>query len=147
MTGGRSTGTATDGTTTDAAVTIAGYSHLAIVTTDLDAARRFYVDLLGFTELPRPGFGVPGMWLRVGDLQLHFIENETMPVAGPGFPHFALHVPAEAWDTTIAALQDAGVPFLGAPSEREDSGVRVRAAFVTDPSGNVVELTDVGPLA
>jgi catechol 2,3-dioxygenase-like lactoylglutathione lyase family enzyme len=132
---------------TTGGVTVRGYSHVAVVTTDLAEARRFYCDLLGFTELPRPEFGVPGMWLRVGDLQLHFIENETMPVGGPGFPHLALHVPTEAWDATMAALEEAGVRFLGPPSQRDDFGVTVRAAFVADPSGNVVELTDVGPLA
>ncbi len=134
-------------TDTVAPPTIAGYSHLAIVVTDLDAARGFYIDLLGFTELRRPDFGVPGMWLRVGDLQLHFIEHETMPIGGPGFPHFALHVPDDQWEATMAALQAAGVAFLGSPNERDDFGTRVRAAFVTDPAGNVVELTDVGPLA
>jgi len=29
---------------------------------------------------------------------------------------------------------------------REDFGVPVRAAFCKDPSGNVIELTDVPPL-
>jgi catechol 2,3-dioxygenase-like lactoylglutathione lyase family enzyme len=130
-----------------AAPTVAGYSHLAIVVSDLAAARGFYCDLLGFEELPRPDFGIPGMWLRVGDLQLHFIEHETMPVGGPGFPHFALHVPTDAWDATMAALRGAGVTFVSEPSERVDFGREVRAAFVSDPAGNVVELTDVGPLA
>jgi catechol 2,3-dioxygenase-like lactoylglutathione lyase family enzyme len=128
------------------AITIGGYSHLAIVVDDLDAARGFYCDVLGFAELPRPEFGVAGMWLRVGDLQLHFIESDSMPVPGPGFPHFALHVPAEEWDDTIDALAESGAPFLGRPNEREDFGRRVRAAFVTDPAGNVIEFTDVGPL-
>jgi len=128
------------------AITVAGYSHIAIAVTDLDAARRFYCDVLGFTELPRPEFGVPGMWLQVGDLQLHFLETDTMPVPGPGFPHFALHVPTEAWEQTMAGLTEAGVTFLSQPSSRNDFGVEVRAAFVTDPAGNVVEMTDVGPL-
>ncbi|CAB4602702.1 unannotated protein [freshwater metagenome] len=86
------------------------------------------------------------MWLRAGDLQLHFIENESMPVPGPGFPHFALHVDGEQWDEVMNELGEAGVSFLSAPSERDDFGTRVRATFVIDPSGNVVELTDVGPL-
>ena len=132
---------------TVAAPTIAGYSHLAIAVTDLDAARRFYVDLLGFTDLPRPDFGVSGMWLRVGDLQLHFLETDTMPVPGPGFPHFALYVPTEQWADTMAALEAAGVAFMGPPRRREDFGVPIWAAFVTDPAGNVIELTDVGPLS
>jgi catechol 2,3-dioxygenase-like lactoylglutathione lyase family enzyme len=117
------------------------------VCTDLDAAKSFYCELLGFDELPRPDFGVPGMWLRVGNLQLHFLESETMPIPGPGFPHFALHVENDRWDETIALLKSNAVPFLSEPSERSDFGAPVRAAFVLDPSGNVIELTDVGPLA
>ncbi len=35
---------------------------------------------------------------------------------------------------------------MSEPSERVDFGTTVRAAFVSDPAGNVVELTDVGPL-
>lgn len=128
-------------------VTIAGYAHVALVVDDLDAARRFWIDTLGLTELPRPDLGVPGMWLSIGERQLHFIEHDTLPVGGPGFPHLALTVPADRWETTIAALHAAGTPFLMGPSERSDFGRRVRAAFLTDPAGNVVELTDVGPLA
>ncbi len=126
---------------------ISGYSHIAIVCTDLDAARVFYCELFGFDELPRPDFGVPGMWLRVGNLQLHFLESETMPIPGPGFPHFALYIENVRWDETIALLKSNSVAFLSEPSERSDFGIAVRAAFVLDPSGNVVELTDVGPLA
>lgn len=125
---------------------IDGYSHVAIVATDLEAARSFYCGALGLTELPRPDLGIGGMWLRVGSLQLHFIESDTMPIPGPGFPHLALHIAADRWDATIETLQRRGVPFLGAPSTREDFGVPVRAAFVQDPAGNTIELTDVGPL-
>lgn len=123
-----------------------GFAHVAIVVDDLEAARAFYLGTLGLTELPRPDLGVPGMWLQVGALQLHFIENETMPVPGPGFPHLAFAVAPSSWDDTIAALRDAGVGFLSGPSERVDFGTVVRSAFLVDPAGNVVELTDVGPL-
>ncbi len=125
---------------------IEGFSHVAIVATNLDEARSFYCGVLGLTELPRPDLGIPGMWLRVGSLQLHFIESDTMPVPGPGFPHLALHIPAERWEDTITALRERGVVFPGEPSTRLDFGIPVRAAFVMDPAGNTVELTDVGPL-
>lgn len=131
----------------DPDITIAGYSHVAVDVTDLRAARRFYCDVLGFTELPRPDFGFPGMWLAVGSLQLHFSEVAAMPPK-TGFPHFALHVPTASFTATMEALRRAGVPFLGEPSRRVDfDTVEVWQAFVTDPAGNVVELTDVGPLA
>lgn len=132
-------------TGTAASVRIEGYSHIAIAVTDLAAARSFYCDLLGFEELPRPDLGVPGMWLGVGLLQLHFIETDQMPVPGPGFPHFALYVPTEQFESTMSALADAGVSFLSPPSSRQDFDTTVWAAFVTDPAGNVLELTDVGP--
>jgi catechol 2,3-dioxygenase-like lactoylglutathione lyase family enzyme len=120
---------------------------VAIAVTDLEEARRFYCGILGFDELARPDLGVDGMWLRVGDLQLHFIETDVMPISGPGFPHFAVYVPSDAWDDALTVLVDAGIAFLMGPSERNDFGVPVRAAFVTDPAGNVIEFTDVGPLA
>ncbi len=136
--------TGTDQRTISEGITAAGFSHVAIAVTDLAAARHFYCDLLGFDELPRPDFG-PGMWLRVGDLQLHFIETDQMPVSGPGFPHFALHVPTAEFEATMDALRRADVPFVRPPRSRVDFGVTVQAAFVTDPAGNVVEFTDVGP--
>ena len=126
-------------------VGVAGFSHVAIAVDDLAAARAFYCGALGFEELPRPDLGIPGMWLAVGDLQLHFIETDELPTPGKGFPHFALHVPEEAFEGTVAALRGAGVRFLGEPSARVDFGTTVLAAFVTDPAGNVIELTNVGP--
>jgi glyoxylase I family protein len=126
-------------------IAVTGFSHVAISVTDLDAAREFYCGILGFEELPRPDLGVPGMWLGVGDLQLHFIETDEMPVPGRGFPHYALHVLTDRFDTTIEALRAAGVSFLGQPSSRVDFGTTVLAAFVNDPAGNFIELTNVGP--
>ena len=126
-------------------IAVTGFSHVAISVTDLSAAREFYCGILGFEELPRPDLGVPGMWLGVGDLQLHFIETDQMPIPGKGFPHYALHVPTDRFDTTIEALREAGVSFLGQPSSRVDFGKTVLAAFVNDPAGNFIELTNVGP--
>jgi catechol 2,3-dioxygenase-like lactoylglutathione lyase family enzyme len=150
-------------------MTVSGYSHVAVSVTDLDAARDFYCDVLGFEVLPRPDFGFPGLWLRVGELQLHLglgspsqapasappvgkaagsagVVDEA-PSPGPGFPHFALYVPTENFDATIDAVRAAGTKTLGEPSSRVDFGRTVHAAFITDPSGNVIELTDVGPLS
>ena len=44
-------------------------------------------------------------------------------------------------------MRAAGVKMLCKPSSRVDFGTPVRAAFITDPSGNAIELTDVGPVA
>ena len=102
---------------------------------------------LGFEVLPRPDFGgFQGAWYRVGDLQLHLSVVEEMPDLKGGFPHLAVYVPTEHFEDTVAALKAMDVPFVMDTMEREDFGVPVKAAFCKDPDGNVVELTDVGPL-
>jgi catechol 2,3-dioxygenase-like lactoylglutathione lyase family enzyme len=130
---------------TTATITVRGFSHVAIAVDDLAAARDFYCGVLGFEEVTRPDFGFPGMWLAVGDLQLHFTETDELPTPGKGFPHFALHVPTENYADTIDALRAADAPFLGEPGSRDDSGTIVWQAFITDPAGNVIELTNLGP--
>jgi glyoxylase I family protein len=131
--------------TTDT-TTFAGFSHVAVVVDDLDAALTFYCDVLGFEALPRPEEFGPGAWLQVGSGQLHIGVVDQMPEPVRGFPpHFALHVPADVYDTTIEAISGRGVPFTMGPSAREDFGRPVRAAFIQDPAGNTIELTDVDP--
>jgi catechol 2,3-dioxygenase-like lactoylglutathione lyase family enzyme len=129
------------------AVTVAGYSHVAVMVDDLDAAIAFYCDTLGFRQLPRPEFGpgTEGAWLQLGTAQVHL---GTVTDMGPraGFPHIALHVPADAWEATMRELEARGVPFVMGPSEREDFGRPVRATFISDPAGNFIELTDVPPV-
>lgn len=126
---------------------ISGYSHVNILVTDLDAAHEFYIDKLGFSVLPRPDLGgFRGAWYQIGGLQLHLSVVEEMPDLKGGFPHIAFYIPADRFDKTIDELKSDGVPFVIDTMTREDFGVPVRAAFCKDPDGNVVELTDVGPL-
>jgi catechol 2,3-dioxygenase-like lactoylglutathione lyase family enzyme len=133
-------------TTRTPAITVAGYSHVAVMVDDLDAALSFYCDALGFAVLPRPDFGpaARGAWLQLGTAQVHLGIVDEMSSSN-GFPHLALHIPADAWDDTMAGIAARDIEFLLPPSEREDFGRRVRAAFIRDPAGNVIELTDVDP--
>src|SRR6266581_3935292 len=43
--------------------TVHGLYHIAIKTDDLAATRKFWVDIIGLREFPRPDFGYPGAWL------------------------------------------------------------------------------------
>jgi catechol 2,3-dioxygenase-like lactoylglutathione lyase family enzyme len=134
--------------TNEARPDIRGYSHANILVTNMKASHDFYIDKLGFEVLPRPDFGgFEGGWYRVGDLQLHLSVVKEMPDLKGGFPHLAVYVPRESFDDTVEALKARGVPFVMDTMQREDFGVPVKAAFCKDPDGNVVELTDVGPLA
>jgi len=124
-------------------VTIAGYSHVNLMVDDLDAAMDFYCNRLGFAVLPRPDFG-PGAWLGKGSAQVHLgVVDEMAPRVG--FPHVAFHIPTAAFAATVAALEEQDVAFVMGPSSREDFGVPVQTAFIQDPAGNIIELTDVDP--
>jgi glyoxylase I family protein len=125
------------------AITVAGYSHVALMVDDLEAAMDFYCGTLGFEPLPRPDFG-PGAWLQKGVAQVHLGVVDEMS-APSGFPHIALHIPRADYADTMAALEARGVPFVMEPRSREDFGKPVWAAFIKDPAGNVIELTDVDP--
>ena len=48
---------------TDKLAKVASLDHVNILTNDIDACRRFYIDILGFEEGFRPDFGFPGLWI------------------------------------------------------------------------------------
>ena len=134
--------------TTQQTVTVAGYSHVNLMVDDLDAALAFYTEVMGFELLPRPDFGefARGAWLGHGAAQIHLSVVDEM-VTRKGFaPHIALHIPATQYQETMDALRERGVAFIGEPRSRVDFGTsEIWAAFIEDPCGNLIELTDVDP--
>ena len=108
-----------------------GLHHVSINVSDVAAARDFYTRVLGLAERSdRPDFSFDGSWLDAGGQQVHLIEAEVPPELGQ---HFALAV--TDLDATVAELQAQGV----AVTDPVPVGAG-RQAFVTDPSGNRVEL-------
>lgn len=128
---------------THATKALAAYSHVNIVADDIDAARDFYGTKLGLTELPRPDFGIPGAWFRLGPSQFHIIEVKEMPDLKGTAPHFAIYIPTGEFASTIGALKSSGVAFTSDIRSRDDFGVTVTTAFCKDPAGNLIEFTDV----
>lgn len=127
--------------------------HGALLVADEQRARAFYVDGLGLTEVPRPpNFDFPGLWVAVGDQQLHIIgeaEAGRAHAMHPGYRgdelargyanHLALEV--DDFDGYLAALRDHGIRLMGGPRDRGDG---VQQAYVTDPDGNVIEIMGGG---
>ena len=128
-----------------AGIQVKSLDHVTIVVKDLEQSRRFYVDVLGMRQVPRPGFSFDGLWFQAGKTQIHLI----LEFAGSGpagnllaaelrssrTQHFAFEV-ADA-DAVEPRLRELQVPILSGPKPRPDGYVQV---FVTDPDGHVVEL-------
>lgn len=131
-------------------------NHVSIRTTDVEATRRFYVDVLGLQVGPRPEFPFPGVWLYQGPLDhpsnaaVHVIGIDPQDSAGlqqylgerdPGSLRGsgALdHVAFFATDLAgmLKRLQQLGIPVR----ERSVPGLGLHQLFLEDPSGIVVEL-------
>ena len=124
---------------TDATVRPLGIHHVSINVDDLDGARAFYVDVLGFTErTDRPDFpGTPGAWLDVGGQQVHLIVGE---VPDRKRQHYAVLV-ADI-DASISALRDHGVRV----SDPVEVGTGLQS-FTRDPCGNMLEIHEAGGAA
>lgn len=120
--------------TTSSGFTVRELNHVALDVRDVPASVRFYRDMLGLPELPRPDFGFPGAWFRLGATQeLHLIGNRGREV-GQRAGHFALLV--SDIEAAAAQLREAGVTFRG-PKPRPDGALQI---FAVDPDGNVIEL-------
>jgi glyoxylase I family protein len=115
------------------------FDHVSISVGDVDAGERFYRDVLGFEPIPRPDFGFPGAWFRVGGMPVHLTTGGTMRGADaslrPNDPHFAIAVDGDL-DAFLDMLRAQGVEVY----ELHDSPSALRQTFVKDPWGNVVEL-------
>jgi catechol 2,3-dioxygenase-like lactoylglutathione lyase family enzyme len=116
---------------------VSGISELVLEVSDLEAARRFYRDVLGFEETLF-GEGAEGRyWYLVGETaRLGLWTEQVGLVGGRGgaHVHFAFHVSDEEIDRLKGRIEDAGAAVEG-PIQLGPG----RAIYVTDPDGNVVE--------
>lgn len=112
--------------------------HTSLCVDDLDRSLAFWSGVLGLEKIPRPEMNVEGVWLGVGDTQVHLIVFDerradvgTRPKSiNPAAPHVAFAV--ADYDATVTHLRDAGLDVLEAGGSRGQ-------CWVQDPDGHVVE--------
>ena len=116
---------------------VSGISELVLEVADLDAARRFYRDVLGFEETLY-GEGADGRyWYLVGKTARLGLWTEQVGLAGGrggAHVHYAFNVADEEVDRLRERIESAGSEVEG-PIQLGPG----RAIYVTDPDGNVVE--------
>ncbi len=117
-------------------------NHVALSVTDNARATRFYTEVLGLTELPRPDFGIPGSWLSAGAAMVHLAQIPSIPEPRDPVAHFALTVATERIGPLVDAVRSGGGTVITEPKTRDQLGVPVTSAICCDTEGNRFEITD-----
>jgi catechol 2,3-dioxygenase-like lactoylglutathione lyase family enzyme len=124
-------------------VPVTGVSELVLEVVDLEAAEDFYAGVLGLPVVERwPDRDA--IWVMAGDRTRIGLWKPQVGLAGGRgglHVHFAMHIAEDDYDAAVALLRSRD-----AEVEETAFGGAGRAAYVTDPDGNVVELWtwDVG---
>ena len=110
--------------------------HVNIRTNRLEEMRRFYVDVVGLDDGPRPEFNFGGAWLYCGDrAAVHLVETRRAPAGeDPKVEHFAFRTTDVT--ATITRLVAASVEY----SVVDQPGLGVLQLNIHDPDGNHIEL-------
>lgn len=123
-----------------ASIEVGRFNHAALNSTDVGASIRFYCDVLGFQEVPRPSFSFAGSWLYADGLgmMLHLINDERF-VPSPQRDntrqhHLAFRVHDVA--DTLEKLFEHGIEVI----QRTLPDHGYRQLFFHDPDGNLIEL-------
>ena len=120
-----------------AGVPVTGVSELVLEVIDLDAAEEFYSGVLGLPVVERwPDR--EAIWVMAGEKTRIGLWRPQVGLAGGRggvHVHFAMHIGEPEYDSAVRLLRDRGA----AVEEIAFDGAG-RAAYVTDPDGNVVEL-------
>jgi catechol 2,3-dioxygenase-like lactoylglutathione lyase family enzyme len=130
-------------------------AHFSVRTTNIEASKRFYIDVMGFKEGFRPPFKFPGVWLYQGDDEadygvVHIIgidlndpsglaeylgeKAEDALVGGGAVDHVAFT--ATDLPDMYRRLKAMNLPYR----ERTVPGLGLHQLFLEDPSGITIEL-------
>ena len=120
--------------------------HLAFPVDDLDAARRFYGELLGCPEGRSSDHWID-FDLHGHQIVAHLAPNSvraraTNPVDGEDVPvpHFGLVLAMDQWKALAERLEAAGTDFVISPTVRFAGEPGEQATmFLRDPAGNALE--------
>jgi glyoxylase I family protein len=106
--------------------------HVSVVITDVARSRRFYRDVLGLKEIPKPRtFDFVVLWFDLGNMHVHLLLKDKPDTISPR--HFALRVA----DAAAARAWFAG---RGVATEETTPIPCADRFFIRDPDGNRIEI-------
>ena len=121
--------------------------HLSIPVADLEAAKRFYTDVLG----ARVGRTTED-WLDVllwgHQITLQRRPGDMLSPEAQGKRHFGVVLPWAEWEALGARLVAAGAPLLAPPAIAATGTPQEQGKiYLADPSHNVIEIKAYRDLA
>lgn len=132
---------------------LASFNHIAREVASVDATRQFYVDILGFIEVPRPPLDSVGFWLYGYGLSLHLVQSsfvfQRKKLRIDRLRHFTTALPrvdhiafiSDDLQAIRKILDEAKVFYkYDAP---HNTGIE--QLFIFDPDGNVIEVSNCQP--
>ncbi len=129
-------------------------NHLAIVVDDMDAALRFWREILGLSQAGDvkavPAEAVDIAFLTLGDAHIELIQPTTadsgvakyLAKSGPGLHHLCLEV--HDLDAKLAQLSESGCELIN-ESPRERDGRRYAFIHPNSTGGVLLELYEAIP--
>jgi catechol 2,3-dioxygenase-like lactoylglutathione lyase family enzyme len=115
---------------------VTAMNHFTVLTDDVDSTVRFYRDVVGLAQGPRPPLGFPGAWLYTGNQAvLHVVGGRQRSELRAGvIDHMAFS--ASGLRDAVAVLDAKGI----AHQCRQQTGSGVWQVFFHDPNGARIEL-------
>jgi catechol 2,3-dioxygenase-like lactoylglutathione lyase family enzyme len=124
-----------------AGVPVTGVSELVLEVADVEAAERFYTDVLGFPVVERWPHR-DAVWVMAGDRTRIGLWSPQVGLAGGRggvHVHYAMHINEADYEAAVSRLREHGYDVHEEDFSEYGRG-RGRAAYVTDPDGHVLEL-------
>lgn len=125
------------------AAPVNGVNELVLEVRDLEAAERFYTQVLGFPVIERwegPQWnGRNAVWVLAGWTRIGLWTPQIGISRGRGglHVHYAVHVDPGDYAGIVERIRSHGHTV-----DEVEFGGRAHSAYVTDPDGNVVEFWD-----
>ncbi|GLJ05655.1 hypothetical protein SUGI_0022350 [Cryptomeria japonica] len=122
---------------------ITSVNHISLVCKSLEDSINFYQNLLGFSQVKRPGaFDFNGAWLFNYGIGIHLIEckhPESLPKKSeidPRDNHLSFQT--ESMAAVEKKLEDLKIRYV--KSRVEEGGVYMDQIFMHDPDGFMIEM-------
>ena len=128
-------------------MTLDRLDHYFVYASDLEQSRKFYDEVLGLTQGPRPDFGFPGFWFYIGEQAVVHIGNEEFeggyveedePISTTGNTGAVDHIAFRGKD--IENFENRFNELNLRYERREIPDFSLSQLFIKDPNGITIEL-------